>query len=224
MGVPYGRRVADCSLGEVCRPPLSFVSGPPIQHTACDSQWPAKCASRRSPPLSLAPHRRAAPFLYPRFARPTNRVVDLETGAIFWKKKERNGKEEEKKRRRKGKEGRERERERGKVVATRFAKPRAQTERKRSEVWLCIGRQICADDYCLASRVSVASLGFRHDLSMKAALRCVLTILRALTSGRWTLDAEMTHDSYVKRISLVDVACVRTIFIIRDASKRTEQC
>lgn len=105
MGVPYGRRVADCSLGEVCRPPLSFVSGPPIQHTACDSQWPAKCASRRSPPLSLVPHRRAAPFLYPRFARPANRVVDSETDAIFRKKKERNAKEEEKKRRKKGKKG-----------------------------------------------------------------------------------------------------------------------
>lgn len=44
-----------CSLGEVCRPPLSFLSGPPIQHSVCDSQWPAKCASRRSPPLFLVP-------------------------------------------------------------------------------------------------------------------------------------------------------------------------
>ena len=72
------------------------------------------------------------------------------------KEKRRDGKEKREKRKRwKGRReeiGRERERERvrreKKVAATRFAKPRTnrERERERSEVWLCIGRQICVDD------------------------------------------------------------------------------
>ena len=146
---------------EVCRPPLSFLSGPPIQHSVCDSQWPAKCANLVV--LHLCSSRRlcGGPFLYPRFssrpiAAPIGRPARYFEGKKKKKEKRRDGKEKREKRKRwKGRReeiGRERERERvrreKKVAATRFAKPRTnrERERERSEVWLCIGRQICVDD------------------------------------------------------------------------------
>lgn len=111
MGVPYGGRVADCSLGEVCRPPLSFVSGPPIQHTACDSQWPAKCASRRSPPLSLVPHRSFSLSSFCQAGQSRRRLGDRRD-FLKEKRTKRKGRREKETKKRKGRQ-REREREGG---------------------------------------------------------------------------------------------------------------
>lgn len=93
-----------CSLGEVCRPPLSFLSGPPIQHSVCDSQWPAKCASRRSPPLFLVPTLWRS-FSLSSFFEPANRGPHWETGAIFWKKKRKKTKRKGREKKEEGKEG-----------------------------------------------------------------------------------------------------------------------
>lgn len=102
MGVPMAARC--CSLGEVCRPPLSFLSGPPIQHSVCDSQWPAKCASRRSPPLFLVPTLWRS-FSLSSFFEPANRGPHWETGAIFWKKKRKKTKRKGREKKEEGKEG-----------------------------------------------------------------------------------------------------------------------